>query len=420
MKELEFPRIGERCYYDTLPNGLPVYVLPKPGFSKSFAFFAVHYGGNDTHFRVGERWHQTPAGVAHYLEHKMFDMPEGNALQVMSERGASVNAFTGADMTGYYFSCTDLVYENLRDLLRFVTTPYFTEESVAKEQGIIGQEIRMIEDDPDWQIYHHLMQALYTGHPIRNGVAGSVESIAAITPEILESCHKTFYQASNMVLCVAGSVDPREVFRIAAAIVPADEKRTIWRDHGEAETLESAEQETIMEMEVSAPNFLLGFKTEPDSSLRSKLVGELAAELLAGESSPLYAKLYQAGLINKTFGLDFESNGETAHFVFGGESSNPAAVTEAILNEGVRIAWNGLDEAAFRRARRAEYGARVRALNSFDHLCIQIAKGHFAGYQYLDFAALYDQITRQEVEELLRESITGTRSALSIVNPKGV
>ena len=177
MKKLEFPRIGERCYYDTLPNGLPVYVLPKPGFSKSFAFFAVHYGGNDTHFRVGERWHQTPAGVAHYLEHKMFDMPEGNALQVMSERGASVNAFTGADMTGYYFSCTDLVYENLRDLLRFVTTPYFTEESVAKEQGIIGQEIRMIEDDPDWQIYHHLMQALYTDHPIRNGVAGSVESI---------------------------------------------------------------------------------------------------------------------------------------------------------------------------------------------------------------------------------------------------
>ncbi len=420
MKELEFPRIGEHCYYDTLPNGLPVYVLPKPGFSKSFAFFAVHYGGNDTHFRVGERWRQTPAGVAHYLEHKMFDMPEGNALQFMSERGALVNAFTSADMTGYYFSCTDQVYENLRDLLHFVTTPYFTEDSVSKEQGIIGQEIRMIEDNPDWQIYHHLMQALYASHPIRNGVAGTVESIATITPEILENCHKVFYQPSNMVLCVAGSVDPREVFRIAAAAVPTGEKKTIWRDHGEPELPESAEQEVVLEMEVSAPNFLLGFKTEPDSTLRGKLVGELAAELLAGESSPLYAKLYQAGLINKTFGLDFESNGETAHFVFGGESLNPAAVTEAILNEGVRIAWNGLDDALFQRARKAEYGARVRAINSFDHVCIQIAKGHFAGYQYLDFAALYDQITRQEVEELLRESITGTRSALSIVNPKGV
>lgn len=420
MKELEFPRIGEHCYYDTLPNGLPVYVISKPGFTKNFAFLAVQYGGADERFRTGERWRQTPAGTAHYLEHKMFDMPECNALQLMSARGATLNAFTASDLTGYYFSCTDQFEENLYDLLRFVTTPYFTVDSVAKEQGIIAQEIRMIADDPDWQTYQNLMQALYVSHPIRNCVAGSEETIAAITPEILEVCHKTFYQPSNMVLCVAGSADPREVFRVAAATVPGGEKKTIWRDHGAPEPSESAAQEVETQMEVSAPKFLLGFKTEPERSLRHRLTGDLAAELLAGSSSPLYAKLYQAGLIHKTFGVKFESNGETAHFIFGGESPDPAAVTEAILNEGVRIAWNGLDDELFQRVRRAKYGVRVRALNSFDHICTQIAKGHFAGYQYLDFAQLYDQITRQEVEELLRESITGTRCAVSIVNPKGV
>lgn len=420
MKELEFTRLGERCYYETLANGLTVFVLPKAGFSKSFAFFATHYGGQDERFRTGERWKQTPGGVAHFLEHKMFDMPGENALLTLSARGASPNAFTSNDITGYYFSCTDQVYENLRTLLHFVTTPYFTEESVAKEQGIIGQEIRMMEDNPDWRIYNNLIQSLYANHTIRNSVAGTVESIAKITPEVLESCHRTFYHPSNMVLCVAGNVEPRKVLQMAAAVVPVGEKQTIWRDHGAPEKPESACQEISLEMEVSAPSFLLGFKAEPNSTLRSKLVGELAAELLAGDSSPLYAKLYQEGLIDKTFGVEFDSNGETAHFIMGGESSEPVKVAERIMSEGVRIAWNGVDDALFRRVRKAIYGAKVRALNSFEHTCIQIAKGYFEGYQYLDFADLYDQITRQEVEELLRESITGVRSALSIVRPKGV
>lgn len=420
MKELNFPRLGERCYFETLPNGLTVYVLPKQGYSKSYALFAAHYGGQDERFTTGARWRQTPAGVAHFLEHKLFDMPDGNALQTFSAAGASPNAFTATDVTGYYFSCTDQFYENLRTLLKFVTTPYFTPESVAKEQGIIGQEIRMIEDNPDWQCYQGVMQALYHHHPVRNSVAGTVESIAQITPEILELCHKTFYHPRNMVLCVAGNVDPRQVMQLAAAIVPPADKQTIQRDHGESEPMESLEQEVVREMEVSAPKFLLGFKAEPQGTLRFKLAGELAAELLAGVSSPLYAKLYQDGLIDKSFGVEFDSERETAHFIFGGESSDPAAVAEAILSEAVRVAWNGLDDKLFQRVKKAAYGSRVRALNSFEHACIQIVRGHFAGYQYLDFAELYDQISRQEAEDLIRASITGDRSALSIVRPKGV
>lgn len=419
MKELDYPRLGERCYFDTLVNGLSVYVLPKAGFSKCFAFFATHYGGADERFRTGERWRQTPGGVAHFLEHKLFDMPEGNALQTMSARGASPNAFTSTDLTGYYFTCTDQFYENLRTLLTFVTTPYFTEEGVAKEQGIIGQEIRMIQDNPSWRLYQNLLQALYASHTSRNSVAGTEESIARITPGVLELCHRTFYQPSNMVLCVAGNVDPRRVFQMAAALVPSVPPQMVERDHGGPEKPESASQEVTLEMEVSAPSFLLGFKAEPGGSLRRKLAGTLAAELLAGESSPLYARLYQQGLIDKSFGVEFDAGPETACFIFGGDSPDPARVSEAILNEGVRVAWNGLDEGLFRRVRRAVYGAKVRALNSFEHTCIQLAQGYFEGYQYLDFSSVYEQITRQEVEELLRESITGVRSALSIVKPKG-
>lgn len=419
MKQFEYPRLGDRCYYDKLPNGLSVYVVPKPGFSKAYAFFAVNYGGNDQRFCVNGRWRNTPAGVAHYLEHKMFDMPEGNALQTLSVRGASPNAFTSNEITGYHFSCTDQFDENLSTLLSFVTTPYFTEESVAKEQGIIASEIRMIEDNPDWQVYHNLLQALYVNHPVRNSVAGTAESIAQITPEILTGCHKAFYTPENMVLCVAGNVEPRQVMRLAAAIVPAGGRPVPERDHGEPEPQEAGAQEVTREMEVASTSFLLGFKANPENSLRRKLVGELAAELLAGESSPLYAKLYQEGLIDKTFGGEFDSTPETGHIIFGGESDRPEAVAEAILNEGVRIAWHGLDDALFHRVKKAAYGSRVRALNSFEHICIQLAYGHFAGYQYLDFAELYDQITRQEVEEFLQETVAASRSALSVIRPKG-
>ena len=420
MKELTFPRLGERCVVDTLPNGLTVYVIPKPGFAQCYALLAVNYGGNDTRFSVNGHWKQTPAGVAHFLEHKLFDMPDGSAMQTLSGRGASVNAFTSSSMTGYHFTCTDQFYENLTTLLQFVTTPYFTQESVDKEQGIITQEIRMTEDDPGWQSHHRLMQALYANHPLRNAVAGTVESIAQITPELLTTCHKTFYDASNMVLCVAGDVDARKVFQLAAAHVPPSERKTLERDHGAPEEMNAVCQESEHTMDVSAPTFALGFKSEPDGSLRQQLVGDLAGQLLVGDSSPLYEKLYQEGLIDDRSWVSFSTNAETAHFVLGGESRDPARVTEEILSEAVRIAWNGLDDDLFRRVSRALYGVRVQALDSLSHLCLMQARGHFAGYQYLTFPEQSETITKQEVEELLRDSITGVRSCLSVVRPKGV
>ena len=212
----EYSRIAETMYEDRLENGLGVFVFSKPEFRKSYAFFATRYGGMDTRFQLDGQWLDTPMGIAHYLEHKMFDMPGGgNALQTLSATGASPNAFTSTAITGYHFECTEGFWENLRTLLSFVSVPYFTKESVEKEQGIIGQEIRMIEDRPGWQAYHRLLEALYEHHPVRNSVAGSVESIAQITAETLYHCHEAFYTPSNMVLCVAGNVDPEQVCAMA-------------------------------------------------------------------------------------------------------------------------------------------------------------------------------------------------------------
>lgn len=420
MREYHFQRLGERLWEEKLPNGLTIYVLPKRGFSQSFAVLGVNYGGWDERFAVGDRRRSTPAGVAHFLEHKMFDMPEGSAMQTFAAGGASPNAFTAGDVTAYYFSCTDGVYDNLRTLLKMVTTPYFTAETVEKEKSIIAQEILMIEDQVDWRSYRNLMQAMYQHHPIRNSIAGTVESIGKITPEILELCHKSFYHPENMALCVAGDVDPRQVVQIALANTPGAKKQTLRRDHGEEEPVESIVQETECTMEVSGPKFVLGFKVTPQPGMKFTLIGELAAEIVAGSSSPLYASLYRDGLIDKGFSADFSCNGDVANFTFSGESKDPGAVAEAIISEAIRIDWNGVDKQLLERLKKASYGFRVRGLNAMDATCVALMRSHFYGYRLFEFADLIEQVTSEEVEDMIRESLTSSRYTLSVVRPKGV
>ena len=221
MVSKEYPRIGEKIYHAELPNGLHIYVDRRPEFQKSYAFFATNYGGMDMKFHLDGQWRDTPAGgVAHFLEHKMFDTEDGNALQDLAANGASPNAFTSSALTGYYFESTEKFCDNLKILLSFVSIPWFTQESVDKEQGIIGQEIRMVEDDPDNQVFYGLMECLFDHHPIRVPIAGTQESISHITADTLYACHKAFYTPSNMVLTVAGDVEPEEVVRIAREILP--------------------------------------------------------------------------------------------------------------------------------------------------------------------------------------------------------
>ena len=252
MNEKSYPRIGETVLEKTLPTGLKIFIVPKPQHRKKYAFFATRYGGMDMQFiRNGEKC-DTPAGIAHYLEHKMFDTKDGNALQVLSQNGAEPNAFTSNAMTGYYFDCTEHFEENLRILLSFVSVPYFTDESVEKERGIIGQEIRMVEDSPDWQVYERLLACLYRSSPARVPIAGTVESIAGITAETLYDCHHAFYCPSNMALCVVGNVDPHTVIALAEEVLPRERGEEIARCYGEEEDDAAAQKETVTQMEVAA------------------------------------------------------------------------------------------------------------------------------------------------------------------------
>ena len=421
MVRRDYTQIGETVFEETLENGLHVFVFSKPQFGKSYAFFATRYGGMDTRFQLNGEWLDTPMGIAHYLEHKMFDMPYGNALQKLSAAGASPNAFTSTAITGYHFECTDLFWENLRTLLEFVSVPYFTEESVEKEQGIIGQEIQMYEDNPSWQVYHMLMESLYQHHPARNSVAGSVESIAKITAETLDHCHKAFYTPSNMVLCVAGNVDPEQVCAMAREILPREKKPPILRDCGLDEPKEVYSRYVERRMAVSAPLFQMGIKLRPaedgPARLRQKLLGDLVCESLMGSSSPLYSRLYTQGLINSGFYCGYSDNPGCAFLVAGGESRQPEKVRDAILEEADRIARDGLNEGLFLRLRKAAYGSYVRGLNSFENLCVEQAQAYFDEHDPWIFPDVYDGICRQDLESFMIEWLRPEQTSLCVVRP---
>ncbi len=420
----EYPRLGENMYHAMLENGLHVYVDSKPGFHKSYAFFATNYGGMDMRFHLNGQWHDTPAGVAHFLEHKMFDTQDGNALQDLAANGASPNAFTSFAITGYYFESTQNFYDNLKILLSFVSVPYFTQESVDKEQGIIGQEIRMIEDDPENRVFYAMLEGLYDHHPLRTSIAGTIESISHITADTLYACHKAFYSPGNMVLCVAGDVDPEQVCALAREILPKESGGEIRRDYGSPEPPVAAKSRKELKMEVSTPIFQMGWKGErgiqSEERLKERLVGELACEALFGNSSPLYARLYAQGLINAGFAYGYESYPGCAFLTAGGESKDPDAVSAAIAAEALRIEREGIDEDLFLRLKKAAYGNWVRALNSFDHICIETAQAHFAGVEFLRFPEAFDAIEKKDVEKCICSFVTPERTALAVVSPKEV
>ena len=422
MDKKLYPRIGEEVIWVTLDNGLPVCIVPKKGFSRKYALFATRYGGMDMRFRLNGQWLDTPAGIAHYLEHKMFDTEDGNALQELAMNGAEPNAFTSNAITCYYFDSTEKFYENLEILLSFVSVPYFTDESVEKEQGIIGQEIGMIEDNPEWQVYKQLMQSLYHTSHARTPVAGSVESIREITAQTLYDCHRAFYTPANMCLVVVGDVEPQQVLDIARRVLPKDSGELIERDYGAEEPTEAAQAYAEEHMEVSMPSFLVGFKCPPqhggEEQHRFAAIGELACDVLMGESSPLYARLYSQGLINGSFGAAFDILPGAAYAYAGGDSKDPKAVAEAILAEAQRLVREGVDEDYYKRIVNANFGAALRELNSFESIAVSMAEGRFQGYDPYRFPEIYDSITAADVLAFLRENVTRSHMALSVIVPK--
>lgn len=425
MEKLYYPGVNETLYTETLPNGLIVRVMPKPDFNRSFAVFATDYGGADRRFSLGGDWIDTPAGIAHYLEHKMFDMPDGdNALNLLAMNGASPNAFTSSDITAYYFESTKHFKDNLELLLKFVSTPYFTEESVEKERGIIAQEIGMYDDSPDFRIYIRLMEILYQNSPVRTSVAGTVESISQITADHLHSCHKAFYAPSNMVLSVVGNADPQLVVDTAMRLLPSEKAPKPVVDYGAPEPVLPVKQYTDAVMEVSAPQFMLGSKVKPImhgfARMHQRHVGVLAMQSLFGRSSRFYTGLYSKNILNNDFDIDFDYAADSATLFLNGQSSNPKAVLEAVLAEADAVRRNGLDEKRFNRVKHATLGSLLFALEDFDNMAVNLAHSAFCGYNTLDAHTPAADVTAEECAAFIAENLTEERLAMSVIRPEGV
>lgn len=421
MDKKYYPALDETLYSQTLPNGLHIMVDRKPGFTKKLCYFAADFGAVHTAFTLDGEKHTVPAGIAHYLEHKMFDMPRGDVSEQFAALGASVNAFTSYDMTAYYFSCTEHFEDCLKLLLEFVSTPYFTEETVSREQGIIGQEIRMSADEPGSRVFEDLMTVLYRQHPIRVPVLGTEESIATITPQLLELCHRAFYNPANMLLCVVGDVNETQVAQIARQVL-GDEKRPM----AEKAPFPREEMTCVaplveQRMEVAMPVFSLAMKAwcpeKGEQAIRREIVGDLAAEALFGESSELYMQLYEQGLIDSSFGGGFDTVDGCAMLSCGGDSEDPAAVRDAILAQGRKLAQTGIDEEAFLRMKRSAMGRRIRDLDSFDATCFRLCAYRMSEFDYFRFPELYDSIQSEEIREFLAQVVQPAGCSLSVIYP---
>lgn len=278
----------------------------------------------------------------------------------------------------------------------------------------------MVEDSPDWQVYERLLACLYRSSPARVPIAGTVESIAGITAETLYDCHRAFYCPSNMALCIVGNVDPQAVIALAEEVLPRERGEEIARCYGEEEDGAAAQHETVTQMEVALPQFLVGFKCEADEGdlLRQSLIGEMASDVLLGDSSPLYQRLYDEGLINGSFGGGFDQLPGVACLCAGGEGEQPQKVSDAILEEAQRLVREGIDPQFFEQIRRASFGATLRALNSFENIAVSLADGYFRGFDALRFPEAYESIDKEDVERFLRENLTDSRRAISIIEPK--
>ena len=422
MKRYEYPEVGESLYREVLPNGLTVMVLPRPGFSRKLAYFVTDYGSIHTDFRLEGRCIHAPAGIAHFLEHKMFDLPGDRDVSAeLAALGASTNAFTSYDMTAYYISCTDNFEEALKLLIEFVSTPYFTEESVAKEMGIIDQEIGMNEDSPDSRLFEALMMSTYHAHPIRVPILGTSETIRQITPELLYDCHRAFYTPGNMILCVVGDVDPDRVADIALEILgsgqrPVGEKLRQWQ-----EDMTPVSGGGEMEMEVAMPMFSIAFKAEPvgkgEEAIRQEVIADLAAEALFGESSALYLRLYEEGLIDSSFGGGFETIDGMAMLLCSGDSWDADAVRDAIVEQAEKIVREGIRPEDFLRMKRSAFGRRIRDLDSFSSTCFRLCAYHLSDFDYFDFPRIYRSIKPHEITAFLRRVVRKKRCVRGIVNP---
>ena len=412
---------GSECLHVKHETGLDIYIMEMPGYHSSFALFGTKYGSINTRFRLKgeENYTEVPEGIAHYLEHKLFENEDCDAFVKYARTGASANAYTSFDRTAYLFGCSENFGASLEILLDFVQKPYFTKETVEKEQGIIAQEIRMNNDEAGWQVFFNMLKNMFHNHPVRIDIAGTEESIKKINADLLYKCYNTFYNLHNMVLSVAGNVKADEVLEICDKLLRPCEDQGL-------EQLYADEPDNVVNhyveatLPVGAPIFNLGFKLRPQSGealVKSELIASALLEVLLGPSSKLYNDMLNEGLINSEFEADSPFTGD-GYFVLscGGETEQPEVVRDRIFAALRDAKENGFDKESFERIKKVHYGSMIRSDAVVEENASMLLNAYMSGVKPFSSIHALASVTYEDALQFLREELDLEQYVLSVVH----
>lgn len=420
IKEVRNELLNEKYYDIDHPSGLKILVMPKENYSSTYAIFATKYGSIDTMIQMSDgSFKEIPEGTAHFLEHKLFESEDLDAFERFAKTGASANAYTSFERTGYLFSCSANFKMNLEILLDFVQNPYFTQATVEKEQGIIGQEIDMYKDAPDWEVMFNCLRTMYHNLPVRIDIAGTQESIAQITAKTLYGCYDNFYNLHNMVLAVAGNADVDEIVEVADKVLKPVEGKMAQRkviDEPE-EVIDSYIEEKLS---VATPQFMFGFKESwdtPERTTKDEISMEILLDMISGQSSELYKRLFDGKLINNSFGFEYFTGFGYSCVLFAGESNDPKKVAEEIVGEIGKFRETGFDETAFERTKKKLYGRMIMGMNDIEGLANNMAVSYFAGEDVFTDFEIFKTVTLDDVNDIFKKTLDENRSVLSVINP---
>ena len=425
MQIIENSKVKEKLYVEKLENGLTVMIMPKKNIQKKYMIWATNFGSIDNKFIAPNDKEETniPDGVAHFLEHKMFEQQNGtNSLDTLTALGVNANAYTTTDHTCYLFECTDNFYPAMDELMDYVQNPYFTDQNVEKEKGIIGQEIQMYDDYPSWAVYMNAMKCMYKNNPIIIDIAGSIESISKIDKEVLYKCYNTFYHPSNMVMCFAGDFEPETLIEeVKIRLKPTEKHGEIKRIYPE-EPEQIVKKENTQNMEVSMPIFVIGIKDVIDNKnctssniVKKHIAIEILLNMLIGKSSKLYKELYEAELITGEPYLDYEFSKQYAHVSITGQSNDPKKVLEKFEAEIKQMKENDIDLAHFQRVKNMIYGNYVKEYDDVAEICRMFVGDYMKGINSFEYIEEYEQVTPEYTKQVLEEVFKEDKTVLSIV-----
>ncbi|MBS4540097.1 insulinase family protein [Clostridium sp. D2Q-11] len=426
MSTIKNENLKEESFLHVLENGLKVYFVPKKGFTKKYAVFATNYGSNDNVFvPIGEKDPITvPEGIAHFLEHKLFEEKEGNIFNRFSELGSYVNAYTNFNQTAYLFSCTDKFYENLELLVSFVQSPYFTDENVNKEKGIIAQEIKMYEDNPSWKVFFNCLRGMYQNHPVRIDIAGTVDSISHIDKETLYKCYNTFYHPSNMALFIVGDINFEKAIKIVDDTIKRDRNNDIQEIDRQypIEPKEINDRYIEENLSVSTPLFNIGFKDydigyDGDKLVKKEIMTNLLLDMLFGAGTKFYEEMYESGIINNSFGAQFIASKTYSHSIIGGQSDNPKEVAKKIIENITNLKEKGLDEEDFIRIKNKMIGHHIMNFDSLEYIANSFIKYTFNNTTLLNYLNILKDIKFEDIENRFKTHFTKDNYTLSVIKP---